>query len=111
MQWIRTCFTRRLARKAGTAAVGFALALLAFPAVTAFASSGTAEYSSIPSVVPGNVPSEAFEAQSAREFGDEVSLAPGGGTLQSVSVVMSSWGCESGHWDHGDCSTTPGATF
>jgi hypothetical protein len=28
-----------------------------------------------------------------------------------MSVVLVSWGCESGHWTSGDCVTTPGATF
>jgi len=28
-----------------------------------------------------------------------------------VTVVLSSWACESGHWNSGDCVTHPGATF
>jgi hypothetical protein len=28
-----------------------------------------------------------------------------------MSVLLSSFGCETGHWNTGDCSTTPGATF
>lgn len=38
-------------------------------------------------------------------------LASGPRYLQSVTVMMSSWGCEQGSWNGGDCSTTPGATF
>ena len=28
-----------------------------------------------------------------------------------MTVLMSSWGCESGTWHQQNCSTTPGATF
>ncbi|MBA3687738.1 MAG: hypothetical protein H0W81_02705 [Chloroflexi bacterium] len=28
-----------------------------------------------------------------------------------MSVLLSSWGCESGNWYSGNCVTTPGATF
>ena len=61
-------------------------------------------------------PSEAFEAQSASEFGNAVNLKPGTPrTLGSLSVLFSSYGCsQSGHWYSGTtdpCVTTPGATF
>jgi hypothetical protein len=68
-------------------------------------------YNAIPSKVSGNVPSEGFECCQTKEFGDEVGLGGTPRTLDSMSVVFSSWGCESGHWYSGDCATTPGATF
>jgi hypothetical protein len=67
-------------------------------------------YNAIPSKVSGNVPSEGFEANSDSAFGDEVTLGGSARGLRSMSVVLSSWGCESGSWQSG-CVTTPGATF
>jgi hypothetical protein len=78
-------------------------------------------YDSTLSPLPGNLPSEAFEAQSAYEFGSQVSLAAAPATgwyLQSATVTMSSWQCEHGHWFNANdgvntdyCQTTPGSTF
>jgi hypothetical protein len=67
-------------------------------------------YNAIPSKVTGNVPSTGFEATATTEFGDEVTLGGSARTLKSMSVLMSSWGCESGSWQ-ASCTTTPGATF
>jgi hypothetical protein len=61
--------------------------------------------------VNGNVPSLGFEAYAYKEFGDEVGLSGKNRTLQSMSVLFSRWGCQSGHWYSGNCVTTPGATF
>ncbi len=69
----------------------------------------TAVYDSIGPSVPGNVPSEAFEATQTSEFGDLVGLGAGPRGLKSVTVEMSSWGCES--VQAGLCHTTPGSKF
>jgi hypothetical protein len=91
---------------------------LAVPAllVLLFAARASAQvtYSSIPAPghIPGNVPSVGFEATSSSELGDEIRFTPGTGRAPiKVDVLMSSWGCEGGHWFSGDCSTAPGATF
>jgi hypothetical protein len=68
-------------------------------------------YNAIPNKVPGNVPSVGFEATSTRDFGDEVELGGRARTLDAMSVVMSSWGCEDGGWTTKDCLTSRGATF
>ena len=68
-------------------------------------------YDSIGSAVPGNVPSQPFQAQQTSEFGDRVVLAAGPRNLTSVTVLMSSWGCQRGSWNLGDCLTAPAATF
>jgi hypothetical protein len=68
-------------------------------------------YNAIPDKVPGNVFSEGFEATSTKELGDEVGLGGKARTLDSMSVVMSSFGCEDGSWNKGDCATSRGATF
>jgi hypothetical protein len=67
-------------------------------------------YNAIPSSVNGNVPSLGFEATGTRDFGDEVALDRAG-RLQSMTVQLSSWGCQSGHWYSADCQTVKGATF
>ena len=113
--------THRHALVRGTTVAGVALLALgiglvtpgvasaALPPVTA-ATAGSV-YNNIPVQVPGNLPSEAFEAQSASEFGGVVQTTSLSTTNPVVTVLMSSWGCESGSWNGGDCSTTPGATF
>lgn len=78
---------------------------------TAAASNSSVVYDNIPSPQPGNLASEAFEAQSASEFGGQIQLAGTARTNPTVTVLMSSFGCQSGHWYSEDCSTTPGATF
>ena len=84
--------------------------LLVSPA--AAARSSATVFDSIPSTLPGNVPSLAFESTSTSEFGDYARFAGNKRSLQKVTVVMSSWGCESGAAGAGgNCVTTPGATF
>jgi hypothetical protein len=79
---------------------------------TAASAAPTLAYDSIPKTLPGNVPSQAFQATQTGEFGDGVRLEAGTPRrLQSVRVTLSSWGCESGTWNGGDCFTTPGTTF
>ncbi|HEV3219337.1 MAG TPA: hypothetical protein VGZ48_06170 [Candidatus Acidoferrales bacterium] len=70
-------------------------------------------YNSIPKPLPANVSSEGPEAYAYSQIGDGVMLAgPDGRTLDKVSVVLSSWGCQSGNWYTGEtCTTTPGATY
>ena len=69
-------------------------------------------YSSIPDKLPGNVASVGFEATSTSEFGDHVRfIDKGKNDIKKVTVVVSSWGCEAGGWNTGDCVTKPGAKF
>lgn len=68
-------------------------------------------YNAIPASVKGNVPSIGFQATQTTEFGDAVALSGANRTLSTVTVLFSSWACESGDWTSGDCATTPGATF
>ena len=91
----------------GAAIAAMALALGAGPAAAA----APPAYDSIPTTLPGNVVSFAFEANSAREFGDYIAL---GGTERSraslpVTIVMSIWACQ--HGGDATCVTTPGATW
>jgi hypothetical protein len=68
-------------------------------------------YNAIPAHVSGNVPSVSFQASKTTEFGDAVGLSGSGRTLGSMTVLFSSWACQSGAWESGNCATTPGATF
>jgi hypothetical protein len=90
-----------------------ALVLVIGAATTATAQAQTQTvYNSIPKPLPGNVASEGPEAYAFSELGDGFNLAGVlGGTLGQVTVVLSSWGCQTGHWYSGDCVTTAGATF
>jgi hypothetical protein len=101
--------------RALVAPIAFAFMLL--PATIAGAASSTSPnvlYNS--TIAPlsqlGNLPSVGAESSFFNEFGNQVTFASGNlRTLNQVTVTMSSWGCQSGSWYAGTCSTTPGATF
>jgi len=93
------------------ATLGFAGLIAAIAIPLGAHASGTAIYNNIPNTIPGNVPSVSFEATGTSEFGGQVSFAGTARTSPVVTVLMSSWGCVSGHWTSGDCLTTPGTTF
>jgi hypothetical protein len=94
-----------------TVSIVFAALLLVFGASQAF-SQGLPIYNNIPSPLPGNVDSYGYSAWSVSEFGDRIMFAPATGrSLTSVTVTMSSWGCQSGTWNGGNCVSAPGATF
>lgn len=57
------------------------------------------------------IASEGFECCSTKEFGDGLVFTKSGSHLTQVSVVLSSWGCESGFWNTDNCLTTPGSNF
>lgn len=108
---------RTFPKKASLAAACIALlgAAMSVTAAPVKASGGTVAYDSIPSTVPGNVVSQAFEATRTREFGDRVTLEPGTARLlKRVDVVLSSWACTSGHWSTptaDPCADPAGVTF
>jgi hypothetical protein len=79
--------------------------------VTHAAPDRVAVYDSI-GAAPSNVSSIGFEATSTNEVGDRVQIGPGPRGLSRVTILMSSWGCETGGWTGPvPCSTTPGLTF
>ena len=77
--------------------------------VPASAASAAVVYDNVPSPMPGNVVSQAFEATSTSEFGGQIKLANTERQDPSITVTMSSWGCQ--NRPAGVCTTTPGATF
>lgn len=94
-------------------------AILAFAASVALvvttaapASAATvAVYNSIPSTLPANYVSLGYQAQQTAEFGDQVTLSGTNRILDNITVGFSSWACEDGQWNLGDCVTSPDATF
>jgi hypothetical protein len=107
--------TSKLGRRGAVLAVAV-LAGVGLWSATASAGSGAAVksstvYSTLPSPLKGNLPSEGFEAYALTMLGDDATFAPGTGRrLTSVSLGLSSWGCVSGSWQ-GGCVTPVGATF
>ena len=90
--------------------ISFALLILG-AAVTTASAQNQVVYNSIPKTLAGNVGSEGPEAYAFAELGDGLNLAATSGTLNQVTVVMSSWGCQTGNWYSGNCVTAPGTTF
>ena len=73
---------------------------------------GPVIYDSTVTPLPGNLPSEAFQATQTSQFGDEIVFGGTGRQLDSVTVTMSSWACTSGNWNLDNCVTSPrDATF
>ena len=69
-------------------------------------------YDNLPATNPGNVVSQAFEATQTSQFGGLVELAGTARKNGSVTVALSSWGCQHGTWQGTpECTTTPGAKF
>jgi len=99
---------KRFFALSSSAALVFGALAFAAPAI-ASASVVYDNTSTVP--IPGNVPSQAFEATQTVEFGGQIQLAGTDRANPTVTVLMSSWGCESGSWNLGNCSTTPGSTF
>lgn len=74
--------------------------------------SGEVIFDTIPSVLPSNYPSQGFQATQTYELGDKITFeADTNRELVSAAVTLSSWACETGEWQNGNCDTTPGATF
>ena len=80
-----------------------------FATASAFGQGNTI-YNVIPSPLAGNYPSQPFQAQQASEVGDRAAFVTPGRALTTVTVTMSSWACQTGHWTT-FCTTAPGATF
>ncbi len=93
----------------------FVIAVLAagvISALAAGAASAEVVYNNIPSSLPGNFASIGLAATSTTEFGGEVELAGTARKSPTVTVVMSSWSCQSGNWNEDNClSSKPSKGF
>jgi hypothetical protein len=76
---------------------------------TSSAASAALVYDNIPTPLPANLPSQAFQAQQTGQYGGQVQLAGTQRQDPTVTVMMSSWACQSD--PAATCTTTPGATF
>ncbi len=71
---------------------------------------GAIVYDSIPQPLSSDIASVGFECCQVLEFGDGLNLTHTG-ILNRVSVVLDSWGCQSGNWSTGNCVTQGDPTF
>jgi len=85
--------------------------LIVGPASASTTSALTVVYNSTVKPLPANMPSVGAEAYSFNEFGDEITFAGTPRNVKKAIVTLSSWGCETGHWNTADCATTSGDTF
>ncbi len=81
------------------------LAVAALAAVAAATASAEVVYDNVPSPLPGNFASIGLAATSTSEFGGEVELAGAAREKPTITIVMSSWACESGAWNEPNCVT------
>jgi Collagen triple helix repeat (20 copies) len=95
----------------GTGATGSQGATGATGATGAPGNGGTPSvvYNDIPSPLPDSLIAEGFQAGGAAEFGGAVQLAGSARSNPVVTVVLDSFGCESGTGT--SCQTTPGSAF
>ncbi len=91
-------------RRAISAAVAL-LAVTAMAAIGAGTAGAEVVYNNVPSPLPGNFASQGLAATSSTEFGGEIELAGTARSKPTVTVVMSSWACESGGVYEGTCKT------
>jgi len=88
------------------------LMAVALCAVTAGAASAETVYDNVPATLPANFASIGLAATSTTEFGGEIELAGTARKQPTITVVMSSWACESGNWtEKGKCLSPKGKTF
>jgi hypothetical protein len=58
-----------------------------------------------------HISSVGFECCTTKEFGDGLVFTTSGGRLDTVAVILQSWGCQNGNWYSDNCLTTPGSNF
>lgn len=77
------------------------------------------EYDSVPAIAPPSYVSLGYQATSTPEFGDHIQLAGTDRVLDTVTVGLTNWACESDYtlsgstWTPagGPCTSTPGSSF
>ncbi len=82
----------------------------AISAAAAGAAGAEVVYNNVPSPLPGNFASIGLDATSSSQFGGQIELAGTARKNPVVTVVMSSWACESGTVES-NCTTTKNKTF
>ncbi|MGA2455841.1 MAG: hypothetical protein ABSG93_20255 [Solirubrobacteraceae bacterium] len=95
----------RIPRRIATLAVAMLAAVGAIAVTAGAASASEVVYNNVPSPLPGNFASYGNEAYSMQELGGEVELAGAARKNPKVTVVMSSWACQSGGVYQDTCET------
>lgn len=85
-------------------AVGGAVVFAMLP----FVASASVVYDSVPSVLAPNYPSQPFQAQQTREFGDYVHLGGVDRVLTTITVTMSDWALKSTPANVNFCAASSG---
>ena len=80
---------------------------LAFGVGPSMASSPAPVYDSLPTGGTVSVPSLGLEAQQFNRIGNEVILTKSA-KITKVSVTLTSFACQTGAWNTGDCHSTAG---
>jgi hypothetical protein len=101
--------SRLHARKTAIRLVALCGCVFAGLLATSSAASAALVYDNIPTPLPANLPSQPFQAQQTGQYGGQVQLAGTERQDPTVTVMMSSWACQSD--PVATCTTTPGATF
>ncbi len=89
----------------------FTFILVGFLSTSSVNAATNTLFTNLPEPIPGNVPSLGVEAYSMPEIGSQLQLVGSDRNNPTISVLMSSWGCESGAWHTQNCTTSDGATF
>lgn len=98
----------RLLRRRVTAVFALAVAGVLFAPLPAQAATSDA-YDAIPDTLAPSYVSLGYQATQTAEFGDLVELSGTDRDLETVTIVMVNWACETGSGT--DCETTPGSSF
>jgi hypothetical protein len=86
-----------------------AASLMALGGAAVMAGGASAEtvYDNVPAALPGNFASIGLAATSSSEFGGEIKLAGTARKQPTITVVMSSWACQTGNWSEPKTCLTP----
>ena len=109
--------TATLGKKVTLITAAFVLAVSTLTAAVPFILSQEANaaaslaYQGIPSAPAGNYPSVGHQAYATSELGDRVQLGGSNRLLKEVAVNFSTWACETGSWNTGDCVSSSAASF
>ena len=70
-------------------------------------------YNSIPSPLSPNLPSQAWGAPRGNltELGEQIGLVGTPSKLNTITVTMSDWACQTGNWGDGSCVSALGSTY
>ncbi len=101
-------------KRAATLATALVVATAGLALAAGGASASEVLYTNIPKPMPGNLPSQSFEATGTSEFGGLVKFGTGGEgftdrSKPAVTIAMSSWQCQNGTWFEDNCTTAKGA--